>query len=199
MTRASGIAASLALAGCSTLVEVNAGPVVALPTRDDASFGGAASLHSGIGSSSEGARRTVGVDVNAKLKATSVTQQIAFGQGFYYAAGPALMRAGLHLAFERYDEKLLVGGGPYAALLGAIPLDSREYFVPGGMFAHARRDRTLLTLGPTAEIDARFSRPSAVTFVGLAVGIAWASEVLENKPQPIGVPPPRRPPQLPWR
>jgi hypothetical protein len=68
--------------------------------------------------------------------------------------------------------------------MGGIALDDDVYFVPGELFSHWRRDRTLLTFGPIAEIDARFSRPSAVAFVGVGVGIAWASEVVP-RPAPI--------------
>lgn len=194
--RALCILASSALAGCSTWSEVNAGPVVAWPTKGDASVGGSVALHGGIGSSSEGATSTLGMDANAKLKATADTQHFALGDGFLLThlvgrGGALTVRGGLHLVFERFDEKLLVGAGPYAALMGGIPLESQEYFVPGQLFAHTRRDRTLLTFGPAAEIDARFSRPTAVAFLGIAVGIAWGSEVVSTGPNiPIQSPPP---------
>lgn len=205
--RALCIFASSVLAGCATFNEVNAGPVVALPTSEDASGGGAVALHGGIGTSSEGATTSVGMDPNAKLKATRDTQNIAFGDGFFLtraigSGGAGTVRAGLHLVFERYDEKLLVGGGPYAAVMGGIALESREYFVPGQFFAHTRRDRTLFTFGPAAELDARFSRPSSVAFLGIAVGIAWASEVVSTGPNlPIQSPPPpfRNPTPNPFR
>ena len=62
--------------------EVNGGPVVALPTKEDASFGGAIAAHAAIGSSSETKPSMLGLDVNAKAKLTAKTQQLAFGQGF---------------------------------------------------------------------------------------------------------------------
>lgn len=191
------LAGAGALAGCSTWSELNAGPAVALPTREDASIGGSVALHGAIGSSSKEATRTLGIDANAKLRATADTQHLAFGNGFLYAraigSGALIARGGLHLVFERFDEKLLVGGGPYAGLMGGIALDARDYAVPGPFFAYHGRDRTLLTFGPFAEIDARFSRPSSVGLLGLAVGIAWATEIVETAPTtPIQSPPPMR-------
>jgi hypothetical protein len=173
---------------CTTVSELQVGPVVALPTKEDASFGGAAAVHSALSPGDEARGRSiVGYDVNAKLKATSQTQHMAFGNGFLYArsigaSSEALMRGGLHLAFEHFDDKLIVGGGPYATLMGGIALDDTTYFVPGHIFSHWQRDRTLLTFGPITEIDARFSRPSAIVFVGIGFGIAWVSEVVPPPP-----------------
>jgi hypothetical protein len=169
------------------MTEVNAGPVVALPTKEDASFGGALALHGALGSSNTTTNTMVGLDLNAKGKFAANTQNIAFGSGFVFARpvaskGEVLLRSGLHFVFERFDEKLIVGAGPYAGLMGGIALDEDVYYVPGDLFSHWRRDRTLLTFGPMAEIDARFSRPSAVTFVGLGIGLAWASEVVAAPP-----------------
>jgi hypothetical protein len=192
------VVAALLSGGCATLTEVNAGPVVALPTKEDASVGGAVALHSAIGASKKTTGSMLGVDVNAKLKAKGSTQQIAFGNGFLFARGigrqgEVLLRTGLHLAFERFDEKLLVGGGPYVGLMGGFTLDEDVYYVPGDFLAHWRRDRTLLTFGPIAEIDARFSRPSAVAFVGIGFGIAWASEVVAPPPPMFPFEPQPRP------
>lgn len=180
------------------MTQVDAGPVVAVEAKRDASFGGALALHGSIGSSNERTNAMLGADMNAKTKITAATQQIAFGSGLLYArpitaGGEGILRAGLHLAFERFDEKLLVGGGPYAALLGGVTLDEDVYFVPGHMLSHWRRDRTLLTFGPLVEIDARFSRPSAVAFLGLGVGLAWASEVVAPPPPIFPLPPQKRP------
>lgn len=197
--------ASLALAGCASLTEVNAGPVVALPTKEDPSVGGAFTFHSAIGSSNTEARSMLGMDVRAAMKATAQTQHIGFGDGFLYARsfgsrGEGILRTGLQLVFERFDEKLIVGGGPYAMILGGVTLDEDVYFVPGQVFSHMRRDRTLLTFGPMAEIDARFSRSSAVAFLGIGIGIAWASERIAT-PEPLPIPeifpPPRQKPPLP--
>ena len=180
------------LAGCASLTEVNAGPVVALPTREDPSVGGAFTLQSALGTSNTEARSMVGVDVRAAMKATAQTQHIGFGNGFLYARsigakGEGIIRSGLQLVFERFDEKLIVGGGPYAMILGGFTLDEDVYFVPGQIFSHTRRDRTLLTFGPMAEIDARFSRSSAVAFLGFGFGIAWASERIAT-PEPVPIP-----------
>jgi hypothetical protein len=201
MTRWPVVAISLAAVGCSTLTEVNAGPVVALPTKEDPSIGGGVALHSALSGPDKEKNTLVGIDVNTKMKVTSETQHIAFGNGLLYArpvgrTGEVLFRTGLHLVFERFDEKLIVGGGPYTMLMGGVTLDESTYYVPGDMFAHTRRDRTLLTFGPMAEIDARFSRPSAVAFLGLGVGIAWASEVVETTepPPPIFPPVPQKRP-----
>ncbi len=196
--RASCILASVALAGCSTYNEVNGGPVVAVPANEGASVGGGVALHGGIGASSPGVTATFGMDASAKLKATADTQNVAFGDGFFLTrmvgkGGALTVRGGLHLVFERFDEKLLVGGGPFGALMGGVPLESDEYFVPGSFFPHTRRDRTLLTFGPIAELDARFSRPSAVPFLGLAIGIAWTSEVVSTGPAMPGAPGPALP------
>lgn len=198
MSRALVAVVAHAAMGCATMTEVNAGPVVALPTKEDASFGGAAALHGALGSSNQTSASMVGLDVSTKAKVAASTQQIAFGSGLLYARGigskgEAILRSGLHLAFERFDEKLLVGGGPYAGLMGGIMLDEDVYYVPGDLFAHWRRDRTLLTFGPIAEIDARFSRTSAVAFVGIAFGIAWASEPVPPPP-PIFPLEPQKPP-----
>jgi hypothetical protein len=192
---------ALLVSGCATMTEVNAGPVVALPTKENASVGGAVALHGAIGSSSKTTGSMLGLDVNAKLKATGSTQHIAFGDGLLYARwisakSAALIRTGLHLVFERFDEKLLVGGGPYVGVMGGITLDEDVYYVPGDLFAHWRRDRTLLTFGPLAEIDARFSRPSAVAFIGIGFGIGWASEVVPPPP-PIFPLEPLEPPKPP--
>jgi hypothetical protein len=113
MNRGFGLA-SIALAGCATLTEVNGGPVVAVPTKEDASVGGALALHGALGSSNAGSNTMLGIDVNAKMKVTAQTQHIAFGDGFLDArpigaGGEMLLRAGLHLVFERFDEKVLVG------------------------------------------------------------------------------------------
>ncbi len=191
------LASAAALAGCSTWSELNAGPVVALPSKEDASVGGSLAAHGAIGTSSPEAGSMFGMDVGAKLAATRDTQHVALGDGFLYAravgGGALIARGGLHLVFERFDEKLLVGGGPYAALMGGIALDVREYASPGPFLSFRGRDRTLLTFGPFAEIDARFSRPSSVGFLGLAVGIAWATEIVETAPTtPIQSPPPVR-------
>lgn len=195
------LASLAALTGCATLTEVNAGPVVAVPTKEQPSVGGAFTLESALGGSNTEARSMVAMDVRATMKATAQTQHIGFGNGFLYARsigakGEAMMRAGLQLVFERFDEKLIVGGGPYAMLLGGFTLDEDVYFVPGQLFSHTRRDRTLLTFGPMAEIDARFSRSSAVAFLGIGIGIAWASERIAA-PEPVPVPeifspPPRK-------
>lgn len=196
LTRAVLVFFSLASASCSAWTEISGGPIVALPTRRAASPGGSLEVHGGLGTSAPHGVSTLGVDANAKMRATPATQHLAFGEGFFYThtigrSGAATARAGLHLVFERYDEKLLVGGGPYAQIMGGIAVDEDRYFVPGAIFAHTRRDRTLVTFGPTAEIDARFSRPTAVAILGLAVGIAWATEVVEPGPtEPIDSAPP---------
>ena len=187
-----------ATTGCATLTEVHAGPVASVPTREDASVGGALALHSALGTSNETTNSMTAIDVNLKGKATSVTQNLAFGGGFMFARpvatkGEVLLRGGLHWVFERYDGKVLVGGGPYAMIAGGIALDEDVYYVPGQLFSHWRRDRTLLTFGPMAEIDARFSRPSAVAFVGIGIGIAWASEVVAPPPPIFPLEPERRP------
>jgi hypothetical protein len=183
------LVASLLLSGCATMSEMNGGPVVALPTGEDASFGGAIAAHGAVGSSNDTGRRIVGLDVNAKGKLTGASQHIAFGQGLLYSGsigtkGEGILRTGLHLAFERFDEKLLAGGGPYAALMGGFTLDENVVYVPArGIFGpYWRRERMLLTFGPIAEIDARFSRPSAVAFVGIGFGIAWASATIAPPP-----------------
>jgi hypothetical protein len=183
---------ALAASGCATMTEVTAGPVVAVPTKEDPSIGGAATLHGAFGTSTPESRSMLGFDGHATLKVTERTQHVGFGDGFVYARsigakGEALARGGLQLVFERFDEKLIVGGGPYAALLGGLTLDEDIYFVPGQVFSHTRRDRTLFTFGPMAEIDARFSRSSAVAFLGLGFGIAWTSEIVPTPP-PIAVP-----------
>jgi hypothetical protein len=195
------LASAAALAGCSTWSELNAGPVVALPTKDDPSAGGSVAVHGAIGSSSPEATSMFGMDGSARLAATRDTQHVALGDGVLYAraigAGAWTARGGLQLVFERADEKLLVGGGPYAALMGAVALDVREYASPGPFFSFRGRDRTLLTFGPFAELDARFSRPSSVVFVGLAVGVAWATETVETGATfPIESPPPLRNPAI---
>jgi hypothetical protein len=185
--RSIAVTSLLFLSGCAVMSEVNAGPVVALPTKEDASLGGAVAVHGALGTSNTTTGSLLGVDVNAKAKITASTQNLAWGNGFLFARpigskGEGILRSGLHLVFERFDEKLLVGGGPYASLSGGITLDEDVYFVPGQLFPHWRRDRTLLTFGPIAEIDARFSRPSAVAFVGIGFGIAWASEIVPEPP-----------------
>lgn len=184
--------------GCATMSELNAGPVVALPTKEDASLGGSFAAHAAIGSSNEQTNAMTGYDVSLRGKFTGSTQHLAFGDGLLFARaigskGEVILRGGLSLVFERFDENLLVGGGPYAMLAGGIALDDDVYFVPGQIFSHWRRDRTLLTFGPMAEIDARFSRPSSVAFVGLSIGIAWASEVV-TAPPPIFPLLPQQPP-----
>jgi hypothetical protein len=181
--RAVVLTACTAMTACSTMSEITAAPAVALPTRENASPGAAVEAHAGLGFSNRDAIDTAGVDLSAKAKVTPVTQNLAFGEGFYLAskwgAGVGMFRAGLHLVFERYDQKVIVGGGPYGSLSGGFVLTSREYDSPGIMINERRRERMLLTVGPTIELDARFSRPSAVTFIGLAIGLAWADEGLE--------------------
>jgi hypothetical protein len=198
MTRALVVAMAIATLGCATLNEVNAGPVVALPTKEDPSFGGSVALHGALGTSDTNTNALLGFDLNAKAKIAASTMHLAYGNGFVYARpvgakGEVILRSGVHLVFERFDEKLLVGGGPYAALMGAVALDEDVYYVPGQLFSHWRRDRTLLTFGPLTEIDARFSRPSAVAFLGIGFGIAWASEVVAPPPPIFPLTPQQQP------
>ena len=169
------------------MTEINAGPVVALPTKEDASVGGAFALHAAVGSSNEHTNAMTGTDASLRGKFTASTQHLAFGDGLLYARGigakgEVIVRGGLSLAFERFDDALLVGVGPYLMFAGGFELAQDVYYVPGQIFAHWRRDRTLLTFGPMAELDARLSRPTAIGFVGFGVGIAWASEVVAAPP-----------------
>lgn len=178
---------ALLSSGCATMTEINAGPVVALPTQEDASFGGGIAAHAAVGSSNEHTNAMTGTDASIRAKLTESTQHIAFSDGLLFARGigakgEVIVRGGLSLAFERFDDTLLVGLGPFATLAGGLTLDEDVYYVPGQIFAHWRRDRTFLTFGPMAEIDARLTRPSAIGFVGLSIGIAWASEVVSAPP-----------------
>jgi len=198
------------LPACTTVTEVNAGPVVALPTKEDPSVGGRASLSGALGATGNTSEATVAIEPNMKLSATKDTQDIAFGSGLLYmrplsSSSVGMVRGGLELLFERFDEKLIMGGGPYAALSFAFVLENVEYTSPGFMFSSRMRERTLLTLGPFAEMEARFSRPSAVILVGLSVGVAWSTEDLgitgihppPIHPRPEDTPPPEEPRPIP--
>ena len=166
--------------GCSTLTEVNAGPVVGLSKNDDPAGGVAANAHAGLGVSTDDAVETLGVDVVVRGKITKTSQQLAFGEGVFLSgkAGKlvTIVRVGGHLAFERFDDRLLVGGGPSGSLEGGFILGTREYFSPGLFIDETRRERTLLTFGPSIELDARFTRPTTLAFIGFTIGVAWAND-----------------------
>lgn len=194
-------AAAMITCGCSTLKEVNAGPVVGLSKGADPSGGVAANAHSGFGLASDDAVETLGLEIHARAKVTRTSQQLAFGEGLF-ASGKtgnilAILRGGLHLSFERFDDRLLVGAGPSASAEGGFILDTREYFSPGVFIDETRRERTLLTFGPAIEIDARFSRPSAITFIGFTIGLAWANDHVVAGHVPDAPPTPATPTQPP--
>lgn len=196
---APGVVAAMLLAcGCSTITELQAGPVVSIAKNEDPTGGAAVAAQAGLGFSSGSATDTFGLEGALRAKVTKASQNLAFGEGFFiagkYGGGVGLLHGGVHLAFERFDDKLLVGGGPYASIAGGFILNEREYYSPG-IFGETRRERALITFGPTLEVDARFSRPSVLTFVGLAIGVAWVDEhVHAGRPE---APPAPSPPAKP--
>ena len=66
-----------------------------------------------------------------------------------------------------FDDRLLVGGGPFASVAGGYILRSREYFSPGIILDETRRERTLLTFGPAIELDV-FGADDAADFLAHA-------------------------------
>ncbi len=190
LTRTALVGLALGSVGCSTISAVDAGPTIAFPTRREPQVGAQAEAHAGIGVSNQEAAKTWGIDASSKLKITRATQNIALGSGFYFERSTptgdfsAMVRAGLHFVFERYEENLLTGIGPYAAITTGFPISTRDYSASALFSTTTRRERTLLTMGPAFEVDARFSRASTVTFFGLSVGLAWTDENLQIQPTP---------------
>jgi hypothetical protein len=165
------------------------GPTIAFVARREPQVGAQLEARAGIGWSNREALKTWGFEGSAMMKMTSATQNVALGNGVYFARSTkggdttAIVRGGLHLVFERYEEKPFVGAGPYAAITVGVPLASRD-FQTTGLFASTWRERTLFTIGPAIEVDARFARATTVTFFGLALGIAWTEENLLIQPNP---------------
>jgi hypothetical protein len=168
---------------------VEAGPTVAFPTRREPQAGAQLEARAGIGFSNREALKTWGMEGSSKIKLTSATQNLALGDGFYFARSTkggdttAMVRGGVHFVVERYEDKVFIGAGPYAAITVGLPLSSRVYQT-SGIFATTWRERTLVTMGPAIELDTRFARESSVVFFGLSVGIAWTEENLLIQPAP---------------
>jgi hypothetical protein len=207
------VVVALLLCGCSTLTELSVGPAAGVSKGEDPTFGVAADGRIGLGFSPGSATDTFGVEGVLRGKAATRSQSLGFGEGVYVASsfgkGVGLARGGLHLVFERFDERLLVGGGPYASLSGGYIVQQRDYFSPGIVLDETRRERTLLTFGPAIELDARFSRPSVLTFIGFNIGLAWTDESVgsgvhlpQRRVDPASVPDPLQldePPPAPSR
>lgn len=185
--------------GCSTVTRLAAGPTMTPETSREAFAAGAGiSANTGLGVTSEDGTRTTGLEIGMRGNFTGRSQIVAFGEGAYLTKNLGkravfLVDGGLHLAFERYDDRLLVGFGPYAGMGIGVDISSREYFSPGVILDENRRERTLLTFGPTLEVDARFSRPSASPFFGFQIGLAWLNEHLPHETTPRPPTPPQGP------
>lgn len=190
-------------AGCSSVGRLSAGPTFTPETsREPLAAGVGLRASKGVGLNEDDSF-SMGLELGLRANFTARSQVVALGEGAYFTRSLGkrsliLVDGGLHLAFERYDDRLLVGAGPYASMAVGFELASREYFSPGVLLDDNRRERTLLTLGPSVELDARFSRPSAIPFFGLQVGLAWSSEHLpsdSSKPRDPRLPP--APPNAP--
>jgi hypothetical protein len=196
---------ALIACGCSTLQQVSAGPVVGVGKDPESTGGVAVAASTGVSFSSE-ATDAVGVEIGVKGKITKSSQNMALGEGLFITGRTgkalAIFRSGLHFVFERFDDTLLVGGGPYGSVEAGYIFGSREYYSPGQIYNEWRAERTILTLGPAVELDARFSRPSVLTFIGINIGIAWADEHIEPPPRatppPLGPRLPAEPPAAPY-
>ena len=201
---------ALSTIGCSTVTAIDVGPTFAFASRptgapgSEPQVGAQAEARAGVGWSNRDALKTWGIEAASKAKVTAATQNVAGGTGFYLARSTssgdmtAIVRGGLHLVLERYEETVLVGAGPYGAMAIGVPIAMRDYQLGGVFTTSTRRERTLFTIGPAFELDARFSRPSTVTFFGIGVGIAWTDDNLMVQPNlprlrpndPANTPPP---------
>src|SRR5512142_2036924 len=90
------------LPACTTVTEINAGPAVAIPTKEDPSGGGHVGFHGALGLTGNESEATVALEPNARLNATKDTQDIAFGGGFLYMRpfsenNVGMLRGGLEL------------------------------------------------------------------------------------------------------
>lgn len=181
---------------------VAAGPTISPSTsREPLAVGAGFVATSGFGYTSADELRTTGVETSLRANFTGRSQNVAFGSGVYFtrgfgARGAFFVDGGLHLSFERYDESLLVGVGPYAALGLAVAVDQQERTTRGFFSNDVHVARTLVTFGPSMELDARFTRPSSIPFFGFQIGVMWSDE---NKgPQKNEVPQPDVPQPAPW-
>ncbi len=180
---------------------VAAGPTISPSTsREPLAVGAGFVATSGFGYTSADELRTTGVETSLRANFTGRSQNVAFGSGVYFtrafgARGAVFVDGGLHLSFERYDDSLLVGVGPYAAIGLAVAVAQQERTTRGFFSNDVHVARTLVTFGPSMELDARFTRPSSIPFFGFQIGVMWSDE---NKgPQKNEVPAPDLPPLTP--
>ncbi len=159
--------------GCTSFARVSAGPTLMPATKaEPVSAGVGVMAQRGFGAPTDDGRGAVGVSGGLRGNFTGRSQALALGEGFFLAhdvgrSGMLFVDGGLHFALERYDERMLVGLGPYASAFYGVDLERHDRFEPGRFFDEHRRERVILTFGPFAELDARLTRPSVAPFFGV--------------------------------
>lgn len=191
--------------GCTSFGRVSAGPTLMPATSTEpVSAGVGVMAQRGFGAPTDDGRGAVGVSGGLRGNFTGRSQALALGEGFFLAhdvgrSGMLFVDGGLHFALERYDERMLVGLGPYASAFYGVDLERHDRFEPGRFFDEHRRERVILTFGPFAELDARLTRPSVAPFFGVQIGLMWwnghisAEEATHVEPTPPPPPPSTRP------
>lgn len=194
-----GFGATLA-SGCTSFARVSAGPTMMPATKSEPVSGGVGIMaQRGFGAPTDDGRGAFGVAGGLRGNFTGRSQTLALGEGFFLAhdvgrSGMLFVDGGLHLGFERYDDRVLVGLGPYASAFYGVDLERHDRFEPGRFFDEYRRERVIFTVGPFAELDARLTRPSAAPFFGIQVGLMWwnghvsADEATHADPTPPPTP-----------
>jgi hypothetical protein len=172
----SALSATWLIVGCSQFGEIRGGPAVGLQKDDLVSPGAEVDLGAGLGLATI-PTETAGIDLAFRGMVTSQSQHLAIAQGIFIAERYGLVRGGGQIVFEHFDNNLLVGMGGYGALEGLLVLSSRTHTVPG-VFVRDKwiLSKTLLTFGPTLELDARFTRGIPIAFYGFTVGLMWTDE-----------------------
>jgi hypothetical protein len=193
------------VSGCTSFARLSAGPTLMPATSTEpVSAGVGVMAQRGFGAPTDDGRGAVGVAGGLRGNFTGRSQALALGEGFFLAhdvgrSGMLFVDGGLHFALERYDERMLVGLGPYASAFYGVDLERHDSFSPGRFFDEYRRERVILTFGPFAELDARLTRPSVAPFFGVQIGLMWWNGHISNEeathaaPAPPTFAPPARP------
>ena len=151
-----GFGATLA-SGCTSFARVSAGPTMMPATKSEPVSGGVGIMaQRGFGAPTDDGRGAFGVAGGLRGNFTGRSQTLALGEGFFLAhdvgrSGMLFVDGGLHLGFERYDDRVLVGLGPYASAFYGVDLERHDRFEPGRFFDEYRRERVIFTVGPFAE------------------------------------------------
>lgn len=181
--RSAVLACAVSSIGCATLAEYQGGPALAMQREQRTSPGIHLSGHMGMGLQPSNGK-TIGGEMTARMKFMTETQSLAVGPGIYavrdWGGIAAIYRLGGTFFFERYDDKLFVGVGPYGSAALALP-HREEVANVGGFIA---KTKTFITFGPVIDVSARIARDAPVFFVGLAVGVAYEESLTRPRTPP---------------